>query len=181
MNTNHVYKNGLDLGCYLATVDQLESVRPDLVITGHTQPFAVTDGWYREIRRGAEAFDDLHRKLMILGDDETHFGAESQGGKLKPYRLHLPDGGSAVMDGWVLNPLPRAATAHVRLLLPDGWTAGEVDIELGPREQKTFKLQLTPAADAVCRRQPVALDLTVDGQPFGQVAEALVTVRGPRF
>ena len=118
---------------------------------------------------------------MILGDDETHFGAESQGGKLKPYRLHLPDGGSAVMDGWVLNPLPRAATAHVRLLLPDGWTAGEVDIELGPREQKTFKLQLTPAADAVCRRQPVALDLTVDGQPFGQVAEALVTVRGPRF
>ena len=69
----------------------------------------------------------------------------------------------------------------MRLLLPDGWTAGEVDIELGPREQKTFKLQLTPAADAVCRRQPVALDLTVDGQPFGQVAEALVTVRGPRF
>ena len=111
--------------------------------------------------------------LMILGDDEAHFGAESQGGKLKPYRLHLPDGGTAQMDGWVLNPLPRAATAHLRLLLPDGWTAGEAAIELGPREQKAFELQLTPAAAAPC-------PCTRSDRMLMRVPSALTATSAPR-
>ena len=181
MTTNHVYKNGLDMGCYHAVVDELERIQPDWVITGHTSPFQPQDEWYKEIRRGAEAFDDLHRKLMILGEDEAHFGAESQGGKLKPYRVHLPTGGEAQMDGWVLNPLPIAATATARLVVPEGWVGSEVTVDLGPREQKNLTLSLRPDAGVSCRRQPVALDLTVDGRPFGQVAEALVTVGHERF
>lgn len=179
--TNHVYKNGLDLGCYLQTVADLECFRPDLVLTGHTLPFTVDDDWYREIRRGAVAFDELHRRLMILGDDEAHFGAESQGGALEPYRIHLPAGGTAPVEGWVLNPLPRAATATARLVVPEGWSASQARVELGPRGRRQIALTLTPAAGARCRRLPVALDLTVDGQPFGQVAEALVTVGWERF
>jgi glyoxylase-like metal-dependent hydrolase (beta-lactamase superfamily II) len=182
MFTNHVYKNGLDLGCYHAVVDDLERIRPDWVLTGHTQPFQPTDEWYREIRRGAEAFDDLHRKLMILGDDEAHFGAESQGGKLKPYRVHLPGGGgTTTVGGWVLNPLPVAAEAVARLVVPGGWEGGEMTLSLGPRQQADIELRLTVPAGVTCRRVPVALDLTVDGRPFGQVAEALVTVGHARF
>jgi hypothetical protein len=181
MTTNHVYKNGLDLGCYVRTVDELERIRPDLVLTGHTRPFAPADEWYREIRRGAEAFDDVHRKLMLLGDDEAHFGAESQAAKLKPYRVHLPQGGPTELDGWVLNPLPRAATARLRLVVPEGWDGRAAQVELEAREQRAFRLTLSPPADVACRRLPVSLDLTVDGQPYGQVTEALVTVGHPRF
>ena len=32
-----------------------------------------------------------------------------------------------------------------------------------------------------CRRRPIALELVADGRPFGQVAEALVTVGGPAW
>ena len=181
MTTNHVYKNGLDLGCYHAVVDDLERIRPDWVLTGHTVPFEPADEWYREIRRGAEAFDDLHRKLMILGDDEAHFGAESQGGKLKPYRVHLPNGGGMAIGGWILNPLPHAAEATARLVVPDGWVGGTQTLSLGPRQQADIQLQLEVPAEARCRRQPIALELIVDGRPFGQVAEALVTCGHERF
>ncbi|MEE2659431.1 MAG: MBL fold metallo-hydrolase [Candidatus Latescibacterota bacterium] len=181
MFTNHVYKNGLDIGCYLKVVEDLDRFQPDLVITGHTLPFEVDEEWHAEIRRGAQAFDDVHRQLMILGDDENHFGAESQAAKLKPYRLHLPYGGREELEGWVLNPLPRKATARLRLVLPNGWQADEAEIELEAREKKSFELTLEVPAAVKCRRQPIALDLSVDGQPFGQVTEALVTAGVERF
>lgn len=181
MTTNHVYKNGLDMGCYHAVVDDLERIRPDWVLTGHTPPFQPADEWYGEIRRGAEAFDDVHRKLMILGDDEAHFGAESQGGKIKPYRVHVPEGGEARIDGWILNPLPVAATAEVRLVVPDGWQGSSQTLSVKPREQVNIDLTLCVPAGVTCRRQPIALELVVDGRPFGQVAEALVTAGSERF
>ena len=118
---------------------------------------------------------------MILGDDEAHFGAESQGGKLYPYRQHLPEGGTAEIEGWVMNPLPTNQRARVQLVGPDGWVADPVEVDLGPRERGTVKLAITPPQGTRCRRQPVALDLTVGDQPFGQVTEALVTVGYPRF
>lgn len=96
-----------------------------------------------------------------------------------PYRVHLPTGGEAQLGGWVLNPLSRAATAP--LVVPEGWTGSEVTVDLDPREQKEIVLSLRPDEGAACRRQPVALDLTVDGRPFGHVAEALVTVGCDRF
>jgi hypothetical protein len=39
---------------------------------------------------------------------------------------------------------------------------------------------LRPPPGTVCRRQPVALELTVGDRPFGQVTEALVTLSGAR-
>lgn len=111
--------------------------------------------------------------------DEAHFGAESQGGQLEPYRLHLPEGGVAEFAGWILNPL--AAAARIALVGPDGWTADAVTVTLGPRERKDIRVRITPPPEAKVRRQPVVLDLTVNGRPFGQVAEALVTIGLPRF
>ena len=64
---------------------------------------------------------------------------------------------------------------------PDGWEGEEVVIDLGPREQAEIQIEITPPEGTVCRRQPVGLDLTVGDRPFGQVAEALVTVGGPLF
>jgi glyoxylase-like metal-dependent hydrolase (beta-lactamase superfamily II) len=179
--TNHVYKNGLDLGCYRRTLDDLRRFNPELVLTGHRIPYRTSPEWFEAIERGAQAFDDVHRLLMPLGEDDVHFGAESQGGKLKPYRAHLPEGGSVEFEGWILNPFPAAQKAVAQLIAPDGWESQPVEVELGPREQKVISVTLTPPAGIRCRRQPVGLDLTVGDRPFGQVTEALVTVGFPRF
>lgn len=179
--TNHVYKNGLDLGCYRETLEHLRRFQPEWALTGHTEPYCVTPESYAVIERGALAFDDVHRRLMPLGDEEIHFGPEAQGAKLKPYRAHRPDGGDIMFDGWILNPFPTPQTAVARLIAPEGWESAPVTVELGPREQKAIRIALTPPPGTRCRRQPVALDLTVDDRPFGQVTEALVTVGLPRF
>jgi hypothetical protein len=118
---------------------------------------------------------------MILGDDEPHFGAESQGGKLKPYHALAEPGETFEFEGWILNPLADAATASIKLIAPDGWEGECEEFELGPREQKDISLRMRIPDGIQCRRQPVALDLTVGGRPFGQVAEALVTVGCDRF
>ncbi|MEE3260030.1 MAG: MBL fold metallo-hydrolase [Candidatus Latescibacterota bacterium] len=178
--TNHVYKNGLDIGCYQQTLEDLRAFQPDWILTGHTTPYQTSDEWYETIERGAKAFDEIHLSLMALGDDEIHFGAESQGGKLKPYQLHLPEGGHAEFEGWILNPFPSAQQATIQLIGPPGWASEVVPLDLAPREQKNIRIGMTLPADAHCRRQPVGLDLMVGDRPFGQVAEALVTVGHPR-
>ena len=181
MFTNHVYKNGLDLGCYKQFLEDLKRFQPELVITGHTRPYRTSPEWYEEISRAAEAFDDVHQTLMLLDDDDAHFGAESQGGKLVPYRAHAPEGGSVEFSGWVLNPFPTEQPARIRLVGPDGWQSETVTLSLGPREQKEIHLVLHVPDDTRCRRQPVGLNLTVGGRPFGQVTEALVTVGMPKW
>jgi glyoxylase-like metal-dependent hydrolase (beta-lactamase superfamily II) len=180
---NHVYKNGLDLGCYRETLAYLRAFRPDWVLTGHTKPYRTNDAWYAAIERGARAFDEVHQALMPLADNDVHFGPEGQAAKLKPYRVHRPgtDRTAISFEAWVLNPFPTAQTAVVRLIAPDGWKSEPANAELGPREQKTLILSLTPPPDAHCRRQPIALDLNVGNQPFGQVTEALVTLGHPYF
>ena len=179
--TNHVYKNGLDIGCYQQTLADLRRFQPEWILTGHTQPYQTSDEWYETIERGATAFDEVHQSLMALGDDEIHFGAESQGAKLKPYQLHLPNGGDIEFDGWILNPFPSPERATIEIVGPTGWESEVLHIDLGPREQKEIHIAAKIPADACVRRQPVGLDMIVGGRPFGQVAEALVTVGYPKF
>ena len=179
--TNHVYKNGLDIGCYKQTLADLRAFQPDWILTGHTAPYQTSAEWYETIERGAKAFDEVHLSLMALGDDEVHFGAESQGGKLKPYQLLLPDGGTAQFTGWILNPFPTAQQATIELIGPDGWESEIVQVDLEPREQKDISIAMNIPPGTHCRRHPVGLDLVVDDRPFGQVAEALVTVGHARM
>ena len=64
---------------------------------------------------------------------------------------------------------------------PDDWKSQVSEIELKAREQKEIRISIMPPNDTCCRRQPIGLDLTVGGRPFGQVAEALVSIGVPKF
>jgi glyoxylase-like metal-dependent hydrolase (beta-lactamase superfamily II) len=71
--TNHVYKNGLDLGCYKKTLADLRAFKPELVITGHTRPYRTSPEWDAAIETGAQAFDEVHQTLMLLDDGGVRF------------------------------------------------------------------------------------------------------------
>ena len=79
----------------------------------------------------------------------------------------------------VRNTLPEQATLGVRLVGPTGWDGTSATLSAAPRAEITCELSITPTER--CRRRPIAVELTADGRPFGQVAEALVTVGGERF
>ncbi len=177
--TNHVYRNGLALGGYVDFVRRLRAFAPELILSGHHAPYRPDEALWDRLEAAAQAFDRLHRAIMPLGENEIHFGAESQAAKLVPHRLRLDPGRPASLRGWVLNPLGRRARADLRLVTnrPE-WGGVRLALDLAAREKRSFALELPPVAGLPAGREPVALDLTVDGRPFGQVAEAWLTAAG---
>ena len=62
---------------------------------------------------------------------------------------------------------------------PEGWQGESQILTAAPRAEVRCELTMHPHGQ--CRRQPIALELHADDQPFGQVAEALVTIGSPYF
>ena len=176
---NHVYRNGAQTDGYDQSGDWLLAWRPDIVIQGHQQPFHTDDAFFERIAAWSIEYKDIHRRAMVLGDGEAHFDLDSWGGWIWPYRTFLPDLGPATVRVTVRNPLPRQATLAVTLVGPQGWHGTSAVLNAAPRAEVTATLTITP--DGPCRRQPFAVELVADGRPFGQIAEALLTVGGTEF
>lgn len=177
--SNHVYRNGALLDGYDVSGRWLHQWRPDLVLQGHQQPFVTDEHFFRHISEWSRHYRDSHQRAMVLGDAETHFNVDGWGGWIWPYRIHLKEPGLVSVRVTVRNPFPRRATLEVRLMGPKGWQGGSAVLTAEARTEVSCQLQITPSG--LCRRQPFAAELVADGQPFGQVAEALMTVGGLEF
>ncbi|HZG66837.1 MAG TPA: MBL fold metallo-hydrolase [Herpetosiphonaceae bacterium] len=176
---NHVYRNGALLNGYAQSAAWLRAWQPEIVLSGHQKPMYTDPDFFRLVDSWAEEYAALHRHAMVLGDDETHFNLDSWGGWIWPYRTHLAEAATVEVTATVRNPLPHPATLHVRLVGPSGWEGTSATAPVEPRAEAAFRLRITP--DGPCRRQPFAVELTADRRPYGQVAEALLTVGGDMF
>lgn len=176
---NHVYRNGALVDGYALSGTWLSEWRPDFVISGHWPPFATNDDFFGLIDRRTLEYEELHRAAMPLGADDIHFNLDSWGGWLWPYRIHLKPGEQGFVRATVRNPLPNPATLEIELVVPGGWRGSATTLVAPSHAEVSCELTVTP--DGPCRRQPIAVELRADGQPFGQVAEALVTVGGSKW
>ncbi len=179
LQQNHVYRNGAFLDSYRETAALMRDWRPEIVITGHRLPMRTDETFFAILDKWGERFAEIHRDAMVLGDDETHFGLDSWGGWIWPYRIHVAEGEPVEATVTVRNPRPETATLTVRLVGPEGWRGEPATVEAGPRAEASCRLRIMPAG--TCRRQPIAVELRVSSRNFGQVAEALVTVGGDGF
>jgi glyoxylase-like metal-dependent hydrolase (beta-lactamase superfamily II) len=176
---NHVYRNGALLDGYHISGQWMLEQRPDIVLQGH-QPAMFTDAaFFDHITAWTQDYADLHRRIMPLGENETHFDLDSWGGWIWPYRTHHAGIEPILVRVTVRNPLPRPATLQVRLVGVSGWQGETATLSADAHTEVTTTLSITPAGP--CRRQPFAVELTADGQTFGQVAEALATIGHERF
>ena len=171
---NHVYRNGAMLDGYTQSGDWLLAWRPDIVISGHQKAMITNPQFFDLVAQWSHEYQDIHRRVMPLADDETHFNLDSWGGWIWPYRVTVPQPATITVTVTVRNPLPRQANLTVEIIGPHGWNGSSATISAPPRAEVSTTLQITPTT--ACALQPIAVDLTVDGQPFGQVAEALITV-----
>lgn len=176
---NHVYRNGALLDGYDQSGQWMLDWRPDIVLQGHQQPFHTDDAFFKHIEEWSREYREIHQRAMPLGEDETHFNLDSWGGWIWPYRTHLRSPGPARVRVTVRNPFPRRAALEVKLVGPTGWQGTTATLTAEPRAEVSADLEIMPAGS--CRRQPFAVELVADGQPFGQVAEALLTVGGEAF
>lgn len=173
--TNHVYRNGLALGGYRDCVRRLRDFRPDVILSGHSIPYRPDAETWSKLEAAASAFDALHEAILPLAAEDVHFGADSCPAKLLPSRLQLtPPDREAALHGWIRNPLPRAATAELRLRLPRlGWNGQPWTVPMAPRQRTPFQTAFTVPA-GWRGKELITLDLVVEGRGFGEVAEAWI-------
>ncbi|SDB06770.1 MBL fold metallo-hydrolase [Bauldia litoralis] len=176
---NHVYQNGATVESYRESARILAEWRPDIVITGHQQPMYTDDAFFDMVDRWGETYAELHENAMVLGADERHFGLDSWGGWIWPYRSHVAEGEPVNVNVTVRNPLNEPAKLTVRLVGPPGWSGTTASVDAGPRAEVSCDLSIHPSGP--CRRQPIAAELSVGADHFGQVVEALATVGGSQF
>ena len=178
---NHVYRNGAALHSFRASNERMRALSPDVILPGHGDAYETAPAFFDALDRYAAQYEESHRRRLPLGDGDAHFEVDGRAGWLAPYRARLDRAAPIRYTATVRNPLPEAAECRVRLVAPPGWVGTEAVASAPPRGEVEVELELTPPDEMVCRRQPVAVELTVNGRPFGQVAEALVTIGLPRF
>jgi glyoxylase-like metal-dependent hydrolase (beta-lactamase superfamily II) len=170
---NYQYRNRFRIDDYVASAELLLELRPDVIVTGHWQPWHVQDGELEQLLVDGRRLAELHREVL---PDDVDFAAEGFGARIEPYRSALRSGEAFDLEVTVRNPFRRAESATVCLAVPDGWAAPEsVQAEVPARGEAVLQFQVTAASPA--RRARVAADVTVGGEPFGQQAEAFVDVR----
>lgn len=175
---NHVYRNGAFLDSYSQSRQWILEWRPDVVLQGHVDAFFAGGMYFSKLAEWDRTYRELHDNTMALCNEEPHFGVDSWGGWIWPYRVHVRKPETAAVRVTVRNPLPAPATITVRLVGPDGWMGSYSTFEVNGRAEVACTLHITP--HHYCRRQPFAAELMVNGVNFGQVAEALLTA-GPAF
>ena len=171
---NYQYRNRFRRRDFVQTAALVRGLRPELIVSGHWLPRQVNDDFLDEIERDAERLAALHDELL----PKESFGDEGFGARFEPYRSAIAAGESLHLEVAARNPLAREASAEVSLVLPPGWTATPAaqSAQVKPHDVAMLRFVVEPAMQPV-RRARIGAELTVDGIPFGQQAEALVDVR----
>lgn len=174
---NYQYRNLFRLGDYARSAALYRRLGPGLMASGHWEPRWVDDDYLDYLAEAGRLVDELHERLLPL--DEIAIGPDGQAARLLPYRSTGLVGEPLSYTVRVRNPLRVRTTARISPVLPLGWRSSppEIDLDLGPTEETSVPLIVTPATAG--RRQRLALDVTFGELRLGQHVEALVDVAGP--
>nr|QXO96910.1 carbamate hydrolase [Agrobacterium sp.] len=175
----YCYRSGQSESGYRRSEDWLLTVRPDIILNGHQQAILTNDLVFQRTREMTTRFEEIHRELMPLDEEDEHFGFDSTGAWIEPYRLYLSEPGRTSIRVRVRNPLPRSASLQLRLLGPAVFVDGFVTVNCEGHCEAEFEAPVELLHQ--CRREPAALAMWADGKPFGQVTEVQVTVGHARW
>jgi glyoxylase-like metal-dependent hydrolase (beta-lactamase superfamily II) len=167
---NYQYRNRFSAGDFARSAELYARVRPDLLLTGHWGHHELTDELLAQLTRDGVRIAELHAELLPLGD------ADGLPVRFTPYRVTVGAGEAVDLAVEVRNPFEREEIATVRLVVHGGWRFEPAvqELTLGARAEGRAAFRVVPTGP--CGRVPIAADVTIGEVPFGQQAEALVTV-----
>jgi hypothetical protein len=170
-----VFRNGALLDGYEQSAQWMLDWRPEVVLQGHQPAMFTDEHFFRHIAEWTNDYSGLARAVMPLEEIDIHFNLDSWGGWIWPYRVVRETLDAFQVRVTVRNPFPDKAQMEVRLVGPPSWYGETKTLPAEGREEVSSELSMIPGEP--CYRQPIALELTVNRVPFGQVAEAIVTIR----
>ena len=171
---NYVYNNGFHRDDYKRSAALYRRLQPDLVLSGHWEPYQVEPDYFDRLDERGETLSRLHRELLPL--ERADFGGD-EGVRIRPYRLELPVGEKGRLEVTVRNSFTHAETATVTLVAPPLWQVEPevASITLEAHGEGCLQFTLLPAPEPV-RRARVAAEVRFGDKSLGWLAEALVTV-----
>jgi hypothetical protein len=173
---NHVYRNGAVIDSFRESHEALARLAPTIILPGHGTAYRVPDEFLTWTSAYGDEYERIHRSLMPISTHDVHFEVDSRAGWLEPYRKLVEHAGRLVYRAHVRNPYPEPALLELRMIVPDGWSGGQLRVHAGARSEIEVELEVNPPTGTVCRRTPVALELRCGDRSFGQIAEALITI-----
>src|SRR5690606_13512843 len=126
--------------------------------------------------RGIE-LERLHRELLPL--DEADFDAEGVGAWIRPYESETVPGEEMFLEVEVRNPAASREEVAVTMSWPPNWArrAATATVTLDPGEHGWLKFDIVVPDVPAVHRAVITADLRVGDRRYGQLAEALVTIR----
>jgi glyoxylase-like metal-dependent hydrolase (beta-lactamase superfamily II) len=173
---SYTYRNRFRIDDFTRSAELYRRLAPDLMISGHWEPRAVTPDYLDHLLDTGRELARLHRDLLPL--DRVDFEAEGVGARIEPYRSVVRAGATASLEARLRNPFGRTSEVVARPVAPRGWIVDPpiVTVSVRADEEAAVRFAISPPAGVTARRARVAVDMTVDGVRFGQQAEALVDV-----
>jgi glyoxylase-like metal-dependent hydrolase (beta-lactamase superfamily II) len=173
---NHVYRNGALLESITESNNLVFDIKPDLILPGHGNAYRTNDAFYEKLGEYKTDYIELHKRIMPLKDENVHFNVDSRAGWLIPYRTLRDKACKLKYQAIIRNPYNKKTKMLVKIVGPTSWKSSSCSIYADARAETSVELSITPPEKTRCRRQPIALVMTIGNHNFGQVAEALVTI-----
>ena len=173
-NWNYVYNNVFHPEDYRASAALYKKLNPELIVSGHWQPYWVAPGYINTLEVRGKKLAELHRAL--LPDDFYESTGPDFLAHLEPYQNVVKPCSTFTITATVYNPFAEAVEAELSLVLPKGFQSKvlvqALEVPALATASCTFQIM---TSSYLKRRARVGLDLRLAGKPYGQVAEALVS------
>lgn len=187
LELNYVYANHFQITDYVNSAQLYRQLNPDIILSGHWHPLQVTPEYLDQIEQMGSELERLHRELLPENPDR---GTEGTLVRVYPYQAAAGAGKPVEYQVDVHNPFDHPSKAEIQLVLPEGWHTSDDEVsendfytspnavrvfDLPPGSTQSLFFQVIAPPDFKGRRARIAVDITLDGQRFGQQAEALVS------
>jgi glyoxylase-like metal-dependent hydrolase (beta-lactamase superfamily II) len=173
-----IFQNGFTPGDLLESIGKLRDLMPDYLLTGHWGALRVDTGFFEQALNRARALSDILWQLTAI-PQERGFSFDPNWATLYPYHLTAVAEEPAPIEVRIVNHLSADVTARAVFRLPVGWICdppdGEVTIPRGGHATLPF-LVIAPATSLGAERHVIAAEVTLNGRPFGPVAEGILLV-----
>jgi glyoxylase-like metal-dependent hydrolase (beta-lactamase superfamily II) len=172
-----IYRNVMRLDSIRVGVERLLRFEPEVLLTGHTGAVEVS-------RRDLDEFLAWARELELVFSRLTPVpGLENEAldpyvARFDPYRASVTAGGAFDTRVIVRNHAATPRPAEVRLRVPAGWSASpaEADVIVPADAAASIDFEVRIPAGARSGRVVITADVTLGGDPRGELAESLVEV-----
>jgi len=172
-----IFRNYHRFDSHSECAEKLALIQPHLVAPGHGDVWAPRADELPSFRQHVQQIQTIYRRLVP--QDQRWRAINPFWARIIPYQVSLARGGKSSTTVRIVNFSQRTCAATVQMVGPAGisFSPKSRNLKLGPEATRQVTFELSVSQRYKGRpRVAVAVDVEMDGEPLGQVAEAFVSV-----